>query len=216
MEDTIGFTVLPSVNASTDTSGPVRNSSTTTWLPACAERFYPSMMEWTASLACFRFSAIRHAFAQRQSVGLDDCRETVLPAAIYSSASAGSVKHLIILPWECRIFSSGFWKTPCCPQSAAACCMRAESSGSLLLPARRPFPAARGSSGATNYEIDFLFFRKAQLRRPISIASISAHIRASHGRCRRFRAHSKCFQPSGFSVKLCEPLRVPGRRTTDY
>ncbi len=43
MLETMGLTTLPSVKLSTLTSGPVRNSSTTTWLPD-APNFLSSMI----------------------------------------------------------------------------------------------------------------------------------------------------------------------------
>ena len=53
MLDTIGLTVLPSVNASTLTSGPVRNSSMTTRAPD-APNFASFIMDATASTALSR------------------------------------------------------------------------------------------------------------------------------------------------------------------
>ena len=51
MEDTIGTTTCPSVNANTDTSGPVINSSITICLPACPNAWSTinSLTAWTAS-----------------------------------------------------------------------------------------------------------------------------------------------------------------------
>ena len=53
MLDTMGLMVLPSVKASTETSGPVRNSSMTTDLPD-APNFSSFIMEDTASIASSR------------------------------------------------------------------------------------------------------------------------------------------------------------------
>ena len=50
-----GLTTLPSVKLSTLTSGPVRNSSTTTWLPD-APNFLSSMISLTPSAASCSFS----------------------------------------------------------------------------------------------------------------------------------------------------------------
>ena len=46
----MGLTTLPSVKASTETSGPSRNSSTTMWLPLSPKRL-SSMMARTPSTA---------------------------------------------------------------------------------------------------------------------------------------------------------------------
>ena len=53
----MGLTTLPSVKLSTLTSGPVRNSSTTTWLPE-APNFLSSMISLMPSAACSSFSQI--------------------------------------------------------------------------------------------------------------------------------------------------------------
>ena len=53
----MGLRALPSVKASTLTSGPVRNSSTTTWLPDSPNTL-SSMMEWRAALASSSFWAM--------------------------------------------------------------------------------------------------------------------------------------------------------------
>ena len=57
MDDTIGTTVLPSVNESTDTSGPVRNSSITMLSPLLPN-FLSRMISTTASFASSRVAAI--------------------------------------------------------------------------------------------------------------------------------------------------------------
>ena len=57
MEDTIGRSVSPSVNAKTETSGPVRNSSTTIVSPL-APNFLSSIIPRTASIAASRVSAM--------------------------------------------------------------------------------------------------------------------------------------------------------------
>ena len=48
----MGFTVLPSVNASTDTSGPVRNSSITTRLPDMPKRLWIIMARTASAASC--------------------------------------------------------------------------------------------------------------------------------------------------------------------
>ena len=57
IDETIGATVLPSVKASTETSGPVKNSSTTTLLPLLPKARF-SIMVSTAETASSRVSAI--------------------------------------------------------------------------------------------------------------------------------------------------------------
>ncbi len=53
----MGTSVSPSVKDSTDTSGPVRNSSITTFAPL-SPKMRPSIMERTASRAASRVSQI--------------------------------------------------------------------------------------------------------------------------------------------------------------
>ena len=97
-----------------------KNSSTTTWSAAICRTILSSMMDIEQPLcACSRFLADNHAFAQRQAVGLDDCREAVLPLDIFHCRCQDRrTPHS--LRWECRIFSSGFWQRPYCPRFWAA------------------------------------------------------------------------------------------------
>ena len=81
--------------------------------------------------------ADQHALAQRQAIRLDHERR-------FGRVEVG--KRLVlrrkrrgIRPWECRTFSSGSWRTPCCPR-----CARPPSPGrsrqSPPRAARRPRP----------------------------------------------------------------------------
>ena len=68
MLETIGLTVLPSQKDSTLTSGPVRNSSTTTWLPD-APNFLSSMISLTPSRLLL-ILADQHALASARPSAL--------------------------------------------------------------------------------------------------------------------------------------------------
>ena len=70
----MGYTVLPSVKASTETSGPVRNSSTTTRLPDAPNCLvlHDGLDSVLALLP--RSRADQYALAQRQAVRLDHDR----------------------------------------------------------------------------------------------------------------------------------------------
>ena len=70
MEETMGMTTLPSVKERTETSGPVRNSSMTMWLPL-SPKTLSSMQARTASSASCRVMATVTPLAQGQAVGLD-------------------------------------------------------------------------------------------------------------------------------------------------
>ena len=69
MEDAMGTTVSPSVKDSTDTSGPVRNSSMTTVAPL-SPNARSSIMERTAARAASRVSQINTPFPRARPSAL--------------------------------------------------------------------------------------------------------------------------------------------------
>jgi hypothetical protein len=90
MLDTIGLSVTPSVKLSTETSGPVRNSSTTTRLPE-APNFLSHMISCTAASASASFWQISTPLPSARpsalmTVGYRFCART------YSITRAGSSK----------------------------------------------------------------------------------------------------------------------------
>ena len=86
----MGLTTLPSVKLRTLTSGPVRNSSTTTWLPD-APNFLSSMISFRPSSAWASSSQIRTPLPSARPSALMTTGH--LPwARMYSSARAGSSK----------------------------------------------------------------------------------------------------------------------------
>ncbi len=98
----MGLTTLPSVKLRTLTSGPVRNSSTTTWLPEAPELFVQHDLVDALGGLLFVL-ADEHALAQRKAVGLDDYGVFALSLDILHDL--GGVVVLHTLRWGCRTSS---------------------------------------------------------------------------------------------------------------
>ena len=87
---TMGTMALPSVKASTLTSGPVRNSSTTIWLPA-APKARSSMMVRTPSRAAARSLQISTPLPSARPSAFSTMGQRVF-ASRYARAAPGSAK----------------------------------------------------------------------------------------------------------------------------
>ncbi len=155
----MGSIAVPSAKASTEPSGPVRNSSTTTWFPD-APKILSSMMECSAAAASCSFWAMITPFAQSQTVRFD--HRGYFPCFLmYPRASPASVNtsySAVGIPY----FSSGLWKTPCCSQFQLLWHWD-RNRGTLLPPAYPPFLPPAGHPGQQLRNQHFFLFAKASI-----------------------------------------------------
>ena len=112
-----GSTVLPSVKASTETSGPVQellhHHAAAARRRSCLVLHHGACTALPGLLP--GFWQMMHALAQRQTVRLDDHGVGVQR----SDVGKGRLRHRQrshSRRWECRISSSGSWQRPCCPR----------------------------------------------------------------------------------------------------
>ena len=142
----MGLRVLPSVKASTDTSGPVRNSSTTTWAPL-SPKILSSMMECRAALDSSSFWAMMTPLPRARPSAL--MTAGYFPwSLMYSRAAAGSAKTSYPAVGM-RYFFIRFLENTLLASIWAAAAL-GPKQGIPAASIKSTMPAARGSSGATN------------------------------------------------------------------
>jgi len=145
MLDTMGLTTLPSVKLSTLTSGPVRNSSTTTWLPE-APNFLSSMISFTPSAACCSFSQISTPLPRARPSAL--MTTGYLPSALmYAMTLAGSSKVSYLAVGMPYFFIRSLENTLEASMRAAA--LSGPKAGMPTAASASTMPRASGSSCAT-------------------------------------------------------------------
>ena len=170
IDDTIGFTHLPSVNARTETSGPVKNSSTTTLLPL-SPKILSSIISLTPDSACSSVSGMITPLPSARPSALMTVGNSFL-SLIYAITSAGSEKTLYsavgILYLSIRFFEKTFE-----PSIIAAFAFGPNVAKPSLLSAST-IPITSGSSGATTTKSALIFFASATTP-SISVAPTSKH-----------------------------------------
>ncbi|OPZ68781.1 MAG: hypothetical protein BWY81_00714 [Firmicutes bacterium ADurb.Bin467] len=169
IDDTIGTIALPSVNASTDTSGPSRYSSMTTRLPLLPNA-RSSMMRRTASSASPRVSQIRTPFPSASPLALTTSGASALfRYSSAPSASSNTSNRAVGMPYFCI---SRFENALLASISAARA--SGPKHGMPSACSRSTAPSASGSSGATTAKSIALSPAKRAMP-SMSVALIGTH-----------------------------------------
>ena len=159
----MGTTVLPSVKERTETSGPVRNSSMTTWLPAVAEDLV--LHAWPGRLPP------PPARVMATVTPLPRARPSALTTVGMRGGFAGSPgrrpgrQRPRRRRWGCGTFSSGPWRRPCCPPGWPRPC-RGRSRGCPRLPVASTSPQHQGIVRGHHGKVDGVVLGKGRDGRP--------------------------------------------------